>query len=316
MKIRFGYVAISLKLNKITTSKNLTYNRYKTLLSEKKISELKRVSRSNVESLETILNYNIKNSIHFYRITSKLIPLATHPEVLWDYKRYFCKDLNYVGKIVKNHNMRVDTHPDQFNILNSTKEDVIESTIRNLMYHNDIFECMDYPMGKMVIHVGSAQGGKEAALRRFAENFEKLPEKLKKRIMIENDDKTFTAVEVLKLCKELQVPMVLDIHHHLCNNNGEKLEDILGEIFNTWKNDYFPPKIHISSPRDSEYDKKHADFIRYHDFSKFIKICKEVNMDFDIMIEAKKKDLAMWNLINEIKEKDNYEWIDKTTLKI
>ncbi|PAB56726.1 UV DNA damage repair endonuclease UvsE [Anaeromicrobium sediminis] len=317
MKIRFGYVAIALKLGKITTSSNLTFARYKTLSTEKKLMELKRVTRSNVEALEKILKYNGKNNIHFYRITSKLIPLATHPEVEWDFERYFCRDLKIIGNIVKKYNMRVDTHPDQFNVLNSIKEDVIEKTIKNLMHHNKHFECMEYPQGKMVIHIGSSQGGKKQATKRLIENFHKLPDILKGRLIFENDDKTFTAKEVLDICDEIKAPMVLDIHHHLCNNKGEKIKDIIKPIFDTWEGEYFPPKIHISSPKEGGNDRKHADYIRIEDFIGFIEKCQHLNRDFDVMIEAKKKDLAMFNLIEKIKEnKPEWKWIDETTLEI
>ncbi|CEH33719.1 UV-endonuclease UvdE [Romboutsia lituseburensis] len=99
MRVRLGYVAIALNLEKVTSSSTLTFARYSKLKEEEKLKKLKDVTYSNIEALEQILNYNIKNNIHFYRITSNLIPLATHPEVLWDYRKYFKGDFEYIGKL-------------------------------------------------------------------------------------------------------------------------------------------------------------------------------------------------------------------------
>ncbi|MDY5212081.1 MAG: UV damage endonuclease UvsE, partial [Intestinibacter sp.] len=167
MKIRLGYVAISNALgNKVTSSSNVTYKTYSKLNSqEKRIQKLKSITSSNFNALEKIIRYNIENDIHFYRITSALIPLTTHPEVPnWEYRKIFKKDFEYIGKLIRQSNMRVDTHPDQFNVINSAKDEVVQNTIRNLSRQVEWFEDLNYPEGKMVIHVGGATGGKEAAL--------------------------------------------------------------------------------------------------------------------------------------------------------
>jgi len=244
LRVRLGYVAIALGLPKITSSSNVTYTYYQKLNTEKeRITKLKKVTYSNIIDLIKILNYNIEKEIHFYRITSALIPLATHPSVHWNYRKLFSEDMKLVGKIIKDNNMRVDTHPDQFNVINSIDEKVVENTKRNLLFHVNLFKDMDYPQGKMVIHVGSAAGGKEKALKRFITNFNSFPREITSKLILENDDKTFTAMETLRLCKELEAPMVLDVHHHICNNDGYDIEEILPDIFDTWKDEYYPPNF-------------------------------------------------------------------------
>lgn len=122
MRIRLGYVAISKKLGKkVTSSSTVTFSNYnKIFLPEKKLEKLKSVSASNLKDLETIIKYNIENDIHFYRITSALIPLVTHPEVgYWGHREFLKKDFEYVGKLINDSKMRVDTHPDKFNVINS-----------------------------------------------------------------------------------------------------------------------------------------------------------------------------------------------------
>lgn len=318
MIVRLGYVAIALKLGKITSSSTLTYSRYSKLKTEEeKINKLKEVTYSNIDALEKILRYNIENNIHFYRITSNLIPLSTHPDVMWDYRKYFKKDFEYIGKIIKESNMRVDFHPDQFNVINSDKENVVKNTIRNLSEQVDIFEALNYKEGKMVIHIGGALGGKEKAIKRFIDNIDKFPKRIRERLILENDDKIFTARDVLDICKSINLPMVLDVHHHNCNNNGEFIGDLLLDIFDTWKNEKLVPKIHFSSPREFENDRKHSDYINVNDFSNFLDIAKEkVNKDFDIMIEAKQKDLTVEKLIKDLKElRKDIKFIDETTIE-
>lgn len=320
MKIRLGYVAISNALgNKVTSSSNVTYKTYSKLNSqEKRIQKLKSITSSNFNALEKIIRYNIENDIHFYRITSALIPLTTHPEVPnWEYRKIFKKDFEYIGKLIRQSNMRVDTHPDQFNVINSAKDEVVQNTIRNLSRQVEWFEDLNYPEGKMVIHVGGATGGKEAALKRFVDNFKVFPQDIQNRLIIENDDKIYTAKETLSLCEQLQVPMVLDVHHHNCNNDGENIYDMLGEIFDTWNGQPLPPKIHFSSPKDGELDRKHADYIDADDFINFIENSRVLNTDFDVMLECKEKDIALFKLVDDIKKlRTEYNWIDKTTLEL
>src|SRR5574344_637896 len=113
MIIRLGYVAIALNLKEVTSSSTVTFATYNKLKNEEeRLKKLKSITYSNIDALDEILKYNMKKNIHFYRLTSKLIPLSTHPEVVWDYKRYFSKELNRIGEIVKASNMRIDFHPD------------------------------------------------------------------------------------------------------------------------------------------------------------------------------------------------------------
>lgn len=319
MIVRLGYVAIALNLKNITTSSTVTFSNYSKIKSEEeKIKKLKSVTYSNIEALEKILRYNIDNNIHFYRLTSKLIPLSTHPEVNWDYAKYFGKELKRVGNIIKENNMRIDFHPDQFNVINSIKDKVVKDTIRNLNHAVDLYDLMDYKEGKLVIHIGSSAGGKEESILRFIDNLSNFPQRIRQRLILENDDKIFTAKDVLKICQEVRLPMVLDLHHDKCNNNKEPIEKNIGEIFDTWNYEKLPPKVHYSSPRDGGLDRKHADYINCEECIDFLNMVKKtVNRDFDIMIEAKKKDQALFKLVKDLKDsKCDCKFIDDSTIEI
>lgn len=317
MKIRLGYVAISMKLGKkVTSSSSVTFKNYSKLSSkEERLNKLKTVALSNLDDLARILKYNAENNIHFYRITSALIPLVTHPEVgYWGHREIFKKDFEYIGRIINENHMRVDTHPDEFNVLNSTNPRVVANTKLNLICQTEWFEDMNYKEGKMVLHVGGATGGKEEGIKRFIDNFNEYPEEITSRLIIENDDKTYTAKEVLNLCENLNIPMVLDVHHHNCNNNGEEVQELIERIFNTWNKENIPPKIHFSSPREFENDRKHADYINGEDFVKFLEKAKIIDRDFDVMLECKMKDEALYKLSEDIKRiKPEYEWVDEST---
>ncbi len=320
MKVRLGYVAVSMRLGKkVTSSSTVTFANYKKIISEKnRLDKLKGITVSNLNDLEIILKYNIKNNIHFYRITSALIPLETHPEVgYWGQREIFKKDFEYLGKIINENNMRVDTHPDQFNVLNSTNIEVVQNTIKNLMSQAAWFEDLNYSTGKMVLHVGGATGGKDEGIKRFIYNFKIVPKEVTSKLIIENDDKMYTAKEVLELCKTLEIPMVLDVHHHNCNNNGEKIEELLEEIFNTWNKEKLNPKIHFSTPKDHEKDRKHADYINSKDFVEFLEKAKILDRDFDVMLECKQKDEALYLLTKEIKAiRPEYKWIDQSSFEV
>lgn len=315
MKVRLGYVCIALKLKNTTSSSPVTFKSYNKIISEEeKLNKLKKVTLSNLNALKNILNYNIKNDIHFYRITSNLVPLATHPDVTnWNYRKIFKAEFEEIGNIIKSSNMRVDTHPDQFNVINSLDENVVNNTKRNLYFHIHLFNDLNYN-GQMVLHVGSGASGKEKAIDRFCTNFKSYPDEITSKIILENDDKTFTAKDVLKICQTLSIPMVLDIHHHNVKNDNIDIRVLLPDIIKTWDNNIFPPKYHISSPKDDLLDRKHADFIDCNEFIKFIDTLREFNIDADIMLEAKKKDLALCDLIlNLHRLRPDYKWIDKTT---
>lgn len=317
MKITLGYVSIALKMPNITTSSTVTYSHYKKLKEEEKLTKLINVSRSNLNSLYSILKYNIKNNITFYRMTSSLIPLATHPEVFFNYREIFYKYFSYIGEYINANNIRIDTHPDHFNVINSLNSKVVEDTKRNLLFHVNLFEDLNYKKGKMILHVGSKSGGIEESSNRFIKNFKSYPKDITSKIILENDDKSFTALDTLKICETLKIPMVFDYHHHKCNPCSDNLYNILNKFINTWENEELNPKIHFSSPRENKLDRKHADFINAIEFANFLEVCKIFNTDLDIMLEAKMKDLSLFKLVKDIKRlRPNWKFINESTFLV
>ncbi len=311
MKIRLGYAVISKTLEGQKLFHTLTYTNY--LKKEDSNNYLTSIINQNLEGLMEILKYNVKNNIHFYRLNSSLIPLATHSEVDYDYKEKVSATLDDIGKYIGKNNLRVDTHPDQFCVLNSTKEEVVTASIKILEYESFILKQLKISNPIIILHVGSMEGGKEESIQRFKDNFKKLDKDVQNMIALENDDRVYKVKDVLTLCEDLHIPMVLDYHHYLCNNNGDNLDDYLSRIFATWQNNL--PKVHFSSPKSKlkkEY-RSHHDYINVLDFINFMRFMKKYDQDFDIMIEAKMKDEALFRLVRELKYLTNYTFLDETT---
>lgn len=314
MKVRLGYVALSKALDDVTTSSTITYTNY--INKNYNTSKLLEITKNNLDSLYEIIKYNIKNNFHFYRLTSKLVPLATHDKVDFDYITPLLDEYKKIGKLINDNNIRVDTHPDQYAVLNSMDSKIVKNTVEILEYHYKIMDAIGIKDKIIILHVGSSACGKKASITRFINNFNKLPDHIKKCIAVENDDKVYNIKDVLELCHKINVPMVLDYHHFICNNEKEDINDYLKEIIDTW--DGKLPKMHFSSPK-SKLKKEfgsHSDYINKECFIKFINILKKQDKDVDIMLEAKAKDDAVSRLVRCLKYETNYKFLDETTFII
>ena len=306
VRIRLGYACICNGING-TSSTNYTYSEY---LKSNNLDKLNRVIISNLEVLEEIINYNIKNNIHFYRMSSKIIPLATKDDVVFDYIDKYRDYYNRIGKKIRKSNMRVDSHPDQFAVLNSTKKEVVDNTIKILDYHYKLLDVLGIKEKVLVLHIGGNTFGKDNSIRRFINNFNNLPEYLRKSIAIENDDKIFNVNDCIRISKEIGIPIVLDYHHHNCNKSDFNMK----EVIDSWGEKI--PKVHFSSPKNKKDYRNHAEYVSSDDFISFIKILKKYNRDVDVMIEAKAKDDALFRLVRELKYKTDYKFIDDTSFEV
>lgn len=311
MKVRLGYVALSKALDDVTTSSTITYTNY--INKNYNTSKLLEITKNNLDSLYEIIKYNVKNNFHFYRLTSKLVPLATHDKVDFDYITPLLDEYKKIGKLINDNNIRVDTHPDQYAVLNSMNSKIVKNTAEILEYHYKIMDALGIKDKIIILHVGSSACGKKASITRFINNFNKLPDHIKKCIAVENDDKVYNIKDVLELCHKINVPMVLDYHHFICNNEKEDIKDYLKEIINTW--DEKLPKMHFSSPKSKlkKEFRSHSDYINKECFIEFINILKKQDKDIDIMLEAKAKDDAISRLVRCLKYETNYKFVNETT---
>lgn len=303
MVVRLGYACISRVING-SSSSPFTYSEY---LKDNDMDKLDRVIVSNLNVLNDIIDYNIKNNIHFYRMSSRIIPLATKDDVIFDYIDRYSYYYKMIGKKIRDSNMRVDFHPDQFCVLNSVKRDVFDNSVKILIYHYNLLEAFGIRDKVLVLHVGSNSFGKDNSIRRFINNFNKLPLYLRSSIAIENDDKVFNVSDVLKISKETGIPVVLDYHHHLCNKSDFSFDD----VFNSWGDRRV--KMHFSSPKNKREYRSHSDYIYGDDFIEFLKVLKKYDRDVDVMLEAKCTDDSLFRLVRYIKYKTNYKFMNDTS---
>ncbi|KXH87284.1 UV DNA damage repair endonuclease UvsE [Sporosarcina sp. HYO08] len=301
MKIRFGYVANAIGLWDASPSKTLTFARYAALSKSERLDKLKLVTAQNLQHTKRILHYNIAHEIKLYRFSSLLVPLATHPEVMWDFVTPFKSEWEELGRLIHQFELRPSFHPNQFTLFTSPREEVTVNAVKNMEYHFKMLEAMNVLEKSIInIHIGGAYGDKESAVKRFHQNIKKLPATIKKQMTLENDDKTYDVKETLITCEKENIPMVLDYHHYMANKGEVDLSNYLSRIFDTWTSFSAIPKVHISSPKTDEAFRAHADFVSLAFILPFLKMAKELDRDFDIMIEAKQKNLAMHKIIEDI----------------
>ena len=294
MKIRLGYACISNAI-KDTSSSNLTYSYFKKL-GNLGYDKLESVITSNLKSLEKILKYNVKNDIYFYRMSSRIIPLLTHPNVNIDLNKYKAYFVN-IGKIINDNKMRVDLHIDPYYVLNSVNNNVVQSTINICKIYRNMFNLMKIK-SNIIFHIGGKTISKEEGIKRFIKNYNLLDKDIKDLIIIENDDKIYNILDCIEISKKTSVKICVDYHHFKCNNCGENIKDYLKNIFSGYKE---LPKMHFSSPKSKKEFRAHSEYVDVKEFVDFLSILKEINMDLDIMIEAKMKDDALFRLVRQLK---------------
>ena len=313
MLVRLGYVAMSVHLNNASPSQTMTYAQFQRIKDrEAAIHKLERISNSNLENCLRLLKHNKGHDIAFFRLSSKLIPLANHEELLgWNYIRPLKEKLKEVGEYANRMKMRIDFHPDHFVVLNSPQENILKQSIKTLQMHRKLLKGMGIQRShRSVLHVGGGYDDKELALERFIENWSNVPASIQEMIMLENDDTTFSLKETLYLGEKLAVPVVFDLHHHMMNNDEEDWYEDWDRVVNTWKTSLLPIKMHISSPREGNDPRAHADFINADTFLSFLQKIKGSVSQIDCMIEAKKKDESLFQLIRDLGTKSEVEMID------
>ncbi len=320
MIVRFGYVAMSVHVKNASTSQTMTVAQFSKIPDrEAAIRKLERIAESNLHNTLRLLYHNKAHDIHFYRFSSRLVPLIHHEEYTkdWDYITPIKDKLGELGEYVKAENMRVGFHPDHYTLLNSPRKAVLHNSIIVLQYHYDLLKNMGInPTHRCVIHVGGSYTHKNKAIERFKDQFPTIPEHLQKMIILENDDKVFTASDVLSICESLNIPMVFDIHHHRCNHDGEGLEELCPRIVKTWSESPLPIKMHVSSAKSEKVFRSHADSIKTEDIVPFLFIAKHYTDQLDVMIEAKWKDEALFRLMKNVKSVNGIRVIDEGTIEI
>ena len=256
---------------------------------------------NNLDCLLKILQYNVQNGFYFFRISSDLVPFASHPVCTFDWAGHFRGRLRKVGEFIKEHDIRISMHPDQFVIINALKDDVVERSVWELEYHCTILDKMALDStAKIQIHVGGVYGDKRSASNRFIERYNSLSNSLKSRLVIENDHRSYSLKDCLSVHEKIGIPIIFDSFHHHCLNNGETLRHALQLSASTWIESDGIPMVDYSSQQRGQRPGSHAKTLNRASFKKFIHETRGV--DFDLMLEIKDKETSALKALEVLRE--------------
>lgn len=277
--------------------------------------------RVSLGYLHAIFDYLARHDITMYRMSSDIAPYVTHPDMpqFHGQIRECLPELRELGARARQQGLRLSFHPSQFVVLNSPDPTLIEKSVRDLVAQADMLDCMELgPEAVLIIHVGGTYGDRISGRERWIETYHRLPEPVKRRLVLENDDIRYSAADVLAIHEATGVPLVFDYQHFWCNNpEGLELAPTVSRFVRSWPAGV-RPKVHFSSPRTEMREIKrknrstgknevvlqppiwtgHADFLNPFEFITFMRGVAE--LDFDVMLEVKSKDLALLRIRRDL----------------
>lgn len=249
----------------------------------------------NLNELGQILSWNIANNIDLYRISSKMIPFASHSDMAFDWRDEFASQLISAGEQVRSTGIRVSMHPGQYTVLNSPNPQIVQNAVSEIVYHTDVLDLMGLDSShKVIIHVGGRYSDKPSAIERFIKNFALLPDSSKQRVVIENDENNYSVHDCIHISELTGAPVIFDyLHYQLYRNSDEGLpiKQLLEEVFATWKPADGVPKTHFSTQAEGKPRGSHAMEVNEKEFFLFLK--QTAGLDFDIMFETKDKEKSV-----------------------
>ena len=232
---------------------------HKFALDEQK-QRLRELYRDNAERLRRGFDFCRAHGISLFRMSSDLFPFSDTDlgaAVLDE----LSGELGHLGEAARG--LRLVMHPDQYVVLSSDRPEVVDNARRVLQMHATILDLLGQPRSpwaSIIIHGG--KGDRGAAL---AAQVRRLPEAVRSRLVLENDERAYGAAAILKVCKDSDVPMVFDAHHHIVHERltsyeHRSVQQVLGQARRTWPDPQWQ-LTHISNGRESFGDLRHSDFI-------------------------------------------------------
>lgn len=262
------------------------------------LEKLSQIAVTNCRALRSAIQFCATNQIGAFRIVSSLLPAKTHPVVgyqLDDLPEALAlySQLKECRTIARANAIRLSFHPDQFVVLNSPRDEVVQRSIEDLATHAEWAELVGADV--INIHGGGAFGDKPAALDRLTRQIERLPDPIRSRLTLENDDRIFTPSDLLPVCRSTNIPLVYDVHHHRCLPDGLTIEAATQLAMKTWNRE---PLFHLSSPLEGwsgPRPERHHDYIDPADFPD----CW-LPLSITVDVEAKAKEVAVRRLQSDL----------------
>ncbi|MBX7131232.1 MAG: UV DNA damage repair endonuclease UvsE [Fimbriimonadaceae bacterium] len=265
---------------------------------DERLARIADLCKSNADALLAALEFCASHGIGAFRINSQILPVRTHPEAGYDIEEVpgaedIIARFERCRLFASAHNLRLSFHPDQFVVLNSPNPQTLRHSLAELEYQARVAEWVG--ADTINIHGGGAYGDKTSALRALRTTIESLPDKVRSRLTLENDDKVYTPTDLLPVCLDMGVPHVYDVHHHRCLPDGASVAQITDRARSTWPGE---PVFHISSPLegwDGPKPERHHDHIDPRDFP-----TEWIGWPLTVEVEAKAKELAVMRFIKDL----------------
>ena len=299
--MNLGYACINMTLGAQTPRVTTNRSMVKKTFNERGIAYASELALENVRDLFEIIKWNVKNNIKVFRISSDIFPWGSeyNLEDLPDYNK-ISNILKGCGTYAKENGLRIGSHPGPFNVLVSPNTKVVENTFKDLELHAKVFDLLGLelsPYNKINIHCNGVYGDKIAAMDRFIANFKKLPENVRKRLTIENDDKAsmYSVKDLMYIHNAIKIPIVFDYHHHIFCTGDLSEEEALKLAASTWGD--ITPVVHYSESKALHEENSkikpqaHSDYIN--------SLPNTYELDVDIVVEAKAKELAILPFIKK-----------------
>ncbi|MBN1860421.1 MAG: UV DNA damage repair endonuclease UvsE [Candidatus Thermoplasmatota archaeon] len=250
---------------------------------------LQQTIQNNLDCLSRILHFNLDHKLLFFRISSDLIPFASHPICTYPWQKKFQNRFEELGRFIMKNDMRISMHPDQFVVLNTLQDIVFKRSVAELAYHTEILDLMKLDAtAKIQLHVGGVYGDKVKSIERFVKRFQTLNTPLKRRLVVENDEKSYSIQDCLRIHKKIRIPILFDYFHHTLLNGQESLTYVLEACKKTWGRRDGIPMVDYSSQKPHIVRGSHAEHLNPTDFKDFLHCSRPY--DFDIMLEIKDKE--------------------------
>ena len=282
--MKFGYPCVNTSLSCVSSR---TFR-----LASYTEERMKETIDENITCLEEILKWNVEHEMYFFRISSQIIPFASHEICTYPWQSLYRERFQKIGVYIQEHDIRISMHPDQFVLINSVNEKIFEQSVKELMYHMEVFELLQLDeTHKIQIHVGGVYDDKDQSCWRFIKRFKTLPEALKRRLVIENDDRLYCLKDCLVIHENIHIPVLFDTFHHEIYNDGDSIEDALRLACNTWSASDGRPMVDYSSQESGAREGKHAEHIDIEDFKQ--KLPRFKKYDCDVMFEIKDKEKSV-----------------------
>lgn len=307
MPIQLGLCCINTKLREqkppVFCSRSCTRKTFS-------VDKARQLALQNVRDIYTMIEWNEKHHIRCFRLSSDMFPHFTDTTTESYTIDFASEELERAGMLANNYGHRIVMHPGQYNQIGAKDIHVYEQTVHDLEHHANILDVMNIDNnGVLIVHGGGTYGDKNKTIERWMEQFDDLPVKVKKRLVIENCEKGYTAQDCLFISDETGIPVVFDFHHYHCfsllhpNIVQASISEILPEVIESWGNR--KPLMHISEQGTGRIG-HHSDFIEEMppELIEYMTLYPDVHIDVEV--EAKMKEQAIFKLYDKYR---NYPWL-------